>query len=38
MIQAPDFTVFDNNDCFLRPQKYAWVRDHFVIDYAFLGY
>ena len=38
VIQAPDFTVFDNNDCFLRPQKYAWVRDHFVIDYAFLGY
>lgn len=38
VIQAPGFTVFDNNDCFLRPEKYAWIRNHFAIDYAFLGY
>lgn len=38
VIQAPEFTVFDNNDCFLHRDKYAWIGDHFDIDYAFLGY
>ena len=38
VIATPAFTVFENNDCFLRPDKYHWVRDHFRIDYAFLGY
>ena len=38
VIRAPGFSVFDNNDCFLRPEKYRWVRERFAIDYAFLGY
>lgn len=38
VIQAPGFTVFENNDCQLRADKYAWVRDSFDVDYAFLGY
>jgi hypothetical protein len=38
VIRTPDFTLFENNDCFLRPEKYAWVREHFDVDYAFLGY
>jgi hypothetical protein len=38
VIRTPDFTVFENNDCFLRPAKYVWTREHFDIDYAFLGY
>jgi L-ascorbate metabolism protein UlaG (beta-lactamase superfamily) len=38
VIRTPEFTVFENNDCFLRPGKYVWVREHFTIDYAFLGY
>jgi UDP-MurNAc hydroxylase len=38
VVQTPQFSVFDNNDCFLKPHKYDWVRDHFAIDYAFLGF
>jgi hypothetical protein len=38
VVRTPDFTVFENNDCFLCPEKYSWVRDHFDVDYAFLGY
>jgi len=38
VIGTPGFTVFENNDCFLRPEKYRWLRAHFDIDYAFLGY
>jgi hypothetical protein len=38
LLSAPGFTVFNNNDCFLADDKYRWVRDNFVIDYAFLGY
>src|SRR2546426_9669155 len=38
VIRTPDFTVFQNNDCFMRPDKYRWVREHFDVDYAFLGY
>lgn len=37
-IRAPDFTVFENNDCFLRRERYAWIRERFAVDYAFLGY
>lgn len=38
VIRTPELTLFENNDCFLHPDKYQWVRDHFVLDYAFLGY
>jgi hypothetical protein len=38
LIQASDFTVFENNDCFLGREKYSWLRERFDIDYAFLGY
>lgn len=38
VIRAPHFTLFENNDCVLRAEKYAWVRDHYAVDYAFLGY
>ncbi len=38
VIRAPGFTVFENNDCFLRPERYAALRERHRIDYAFLGY
>jgi hypothetical protein len=38
VIRTPEFALFENNDCFLRPEKYAWVRERFAADYAFLGY
>ncbi|HJQ84149.1 MAG TPA: MBL fold metallo-hydrolase [Candidatus Binatia bacterium] len=38
VVRTPGFTLFANNDCFLRPAKYAWTREHFDLDYAFLGY
>jgi len=38
VIRTPEFTLFENNDCFLRSNKYTWVHDNFEIDYAFLGY
>lgn len=38
VVRTPEFTVFENNDCVLRPEKYAWVKRHFDVDYAFLGY
>lgn len=38
VIQTPQWTLFENNDCFLGPAKYAWVRERFAVDYAFLGY
>lgn len=38
VIETPEFTLFENNDCFLRPDKYRWVHDHHRVDYAFLGY
>jgi hypothetical protein len=38
VVEAPGFTLFENNDCFLRPEKYRWVRECFAVDYAFLGY
>jgi len=38
IVRTPAFTVFENNDCFLRAEKYHWVRERYAIDYAFLGY
>jgi len=38
VVAAPDFTVFNNNDCYLGEEKYAWVAEHFDVDYGFLGY
>jgi UDP-MurNAc hydroxylase len=38
VIEAPGFTVFNNNDCFLHPKKYDWVRERHRVDYAFLGF
>lgn len=38
VVRTPDFTLFENNDCYLRAEKYSWVREHFDVDYAFLGY
>ncbi len=38
VVRTPEFSLFENNDCFLRPEKYAWVRERFALDYAFLGY
>lgn len=38
VIRAPDFTLFENNDCVLGAAKYRWVRERFDVDYAFLGY
>jgi len=37
-VRTPAFTLFENNDCFLRPEKYRWVREHCRVDYGFLGY
>ena len=38
VIRSPDFALFENNDCVLRPEKYAWVCDRYTVDYALLGY
>jgi L-ascorbate metabolism protein UlaG (beta-lactamase superfamily) len=38
VIATRGFTLFENNDCQLRLPKYRWVREHFRVDYAFLGY
>jgi len=38
VIETPQFTVFNNNDCFLRDDKVEWVRDNFSTDYAFIGF
>ena len=38
VVRTPDFTVFDNNDCFLHEDKYRWVRERYRVDYGFLGY
>lgn len=38
VIRTPEFTVFNNNDCVLVPEKYDWVRERFRVDYAFLGF
>jgi UDP-MurNAc hydroxylase len=38
VVRTPEFTVFDNNDCYLGNEKYEWVRSNFAVDYAFLGY
>jgi Beta-lactamase superfamily domain len=38
VVRTPAFTLFENNDCRLRPATYRWIRDRFAIDYAFLGY
>jgi hypothetical protein len=38
VVRTPAFTLFNNNDCALAASKYAWVRDRFRIDYAFLGF
>src|SRR5262249_23347857 len=38
VIRTPEFTLFENNDCFLRPPRYAAVRADHPVDYAFLGY
>ena len=38
VIRTPQFTLFENNDCPLGPDKYGWVRDRYAVDYAFLGY
>jgi UDP-MurNAc hydroxylase len=38
VVRTPDFTLFNNNDCFLKPEKYGWVAERYDVDYAFLGY
>lgn len=38
VVRTPDFTVFNNNDCFLADDKYRWVAGRYRIDYGFLGY
>jgi len=38
VIRTPAFTLFENNDCFLRPERYAAVCAGHPVDYAFLGY
>lgn len=38
IIRSPECTVFNNNDCFLKDEKYQWVADNFDVDYGFLGY
>lgn len=38
VVRTPEFTLFENNDCLLRPETYGWIRERFALDYAFLGY
>lgn len=38
VVRTPEYTLFNNNDCVLTVAKYAWVRQNFRIDYAFLGF
>jgi Beta-lactamase superfamily domain len=38
VIRTPAWTLFENNDCFLEPDRYRWVQATFRPDYAFLGY
>lgn len=38
VVRTPDFTVFNNNDCFLADDKYRWVAERYRVDYGFLGY
>lgn len=38
VVRTPELTLFENNDCLLRPAKYRWVRDRFDVAFAFLGY
>jgi len=38
LIRTPAFTLFENNDCFLRPETYAALGGRSAVDYAFLGY
>jgi UDP-MurNAc hydroxylase len=38
VIETPDFTVFNNNDCFLKTNNYEWTARNFRVDYAFLGF
>jgi len=38
VIDTGDFTVFNNNDCFLRDHKIEWVRRNFSVDYGFIGF
>lgn len=38
IITCPEFTLFNNNDCYLEKHKYEWVAKNFKVDYGFLGY
>ena len=38
VIRLPEFTLFNNNDCFLSDEKYRWVAERYRVDYGFLGY
>ncbi|MCG6870723.1 MAG: MBL fold metallo-hydrolase [Gammaproteobacteria bacterium] len=38
VVRTPDYTLFNNNDCFLKPDKYAWVAKNYDVDFAFLGF
>jgi hypothetical protein len=38
VVRVPEFTLFNNNDCFLADEKYQWVAEHYQVDYGFLGY
>ena len=38
VVETPEYTLFENNDCFLSDEKYRWVASAFDVDFAFLGY
>jgi UDP-MurNAc hydroxylase len=38
VLETPGLTAFANNDCLLRPETYAWIRERHAIDVALLGY
>ncbi len=38
VVRTPAWTLFNNNDAVLAPEKYDWVRRHYDVDYAFLGF
>lgn len=38
IVEASGYTLFNNNDCYLKQDKYDWIKDRYNIDYGFLGY
>lgn len=38
VLRTPSWTLFNNNDAVLAVEKYDWVRQHYDLDYAFLGF